>query len=85
MRRAIVIKGVNASIPQNFGEYKLLQRIGSGRMAGVYKAVHPLGQTVAIKVLPDAFAQDPDRLARFTREAQRNTMTSIRSWKCSYA
>ena len=34
------------------GEYKLLDRIGQGRMAGVYKAVHPLGQVVAVKVLP---------------------------------
>src|SRR5712672_702323 len=29
------------------GEYKILDRLGRGRMAGVYRAVHPLGQTVA--------------------------------------
>src|SRR6516162_916701 len=33
-------------------DYKLLDRIGAGGMAGVYKAIHLLGQTVAIKVLP---------------------------------
>src|SRR5690242_12407681 len=33
-------------------EYKLLDRLGSGRMAGVYKAVHRTGEVVAIKVLP---------------------------------
>jgi hypothetical protein len=32
-------------------EYKLLERIGKGRMAGIYKAVHPSGQVVAVKVL----------------------------------
>ena len=32
-------------------EYKILDRIGKGRMAGVFKSVHRLGQTVAIKVL----------------------------------
>src|SRR4051794_22030325 len=32
-------------------QYKLMERIGKGRMAGVYKAVHELGQLVAIKIL----------------------------------
>jgi serine/threonine protein kinase len=50
--------------------YKLLERIGKGRMAGVYKAVHRLGQTVAIKVLPPSKAKDPQLLARFQREAR---------------
>lgn len=54
----------------NFGEYRLLERIGTGRMAGVYKAVHPLGQTVAIKVLPPSKAKDPQVLGRFLREAR---------------
>ncbi|MCS6849749.1 MAG: serine/threonine protein kinase [Gemmataceae bacterium] len=51
-------------------EYKILDRIGRGRMAGVYKAVHPLGATVAIKVLPPSRAKDPHFLARFRREAR---------------
>jgi serine/threonine protein kinase len=52
------------------GEYKLLDRIGRGRMAGVYKAVHQLGQVVAVKVLPPSKAQHAPLLARFQREAR---------------
>lgn len=52
------------------GDYKVLDRIGKGRMAGVYKAVHPLGQTVAIKVLPPSKAKEPRILRRFEREAR---------------
>jgi tRNA A-37 threonylcarbamoyl transferase component Bud32 len=52
------------------GQYKLLERIGKGRMAGVYRAVHQLGQTVAIKILPPSKAKDPRLLARFRREAR---------------
>jgi serine/threonine protein kinase len=51
-------------------QYKVLDRIGKGRMAGVYKAVHPLGQTVAIKVLPPSRARDARTLRRFQREAR---------------
>ncbi|HXG12992.1 MAG TPA: serine/threonine-protein kinase [Gemmataceae bacterium] len=50
--------------------YKILERVGKGRMAGVYRAVHHLGQIVAIKVLPPSKAADPVLLARFQREAQ---------------
>jgi serine/threonine protein kinase len=51
-------------------DYKLLERIGVGGMAGVYKAVHRLGQTVAIKVLPPSKARDAKKFARFQREAR---------------
>src|SRR5947209_7697497 len=51
-------------------EYKILDRLGKGRMAGVYKARHHLGQVVAIKVLPPSKARDPNLLARFHREAR---------------
>jgi serine/threonine protein kinase len=51
-------------------QYKLLDRIGQGRMAGVYEAVHELGQKVAIKVLPPSKARDPQFYARFQREAR---------------
>jgi serine/threonine protein kinase len=51
-------------------QYKILDRLGKGRMAGVYKAVHELGQVVAIKVLPPSKARDPQFLARFQREAR---------------
>jgi len=53
------------------GPYKVLDRIGRGRMAGVYKAAHALtGQLVAIKVLPPSRAKNPQILARFDREAR---------------
>ncbi|MBI3821341.1 MAG: protein kinase [Planctomycetes bacterium] len=52
------------------GDYKVLERIGRGRMAGVYKAVHPSGQVVAIKVLPPSRAKSGQTLARFQREAR---------------
>jgi serine/threonine protein kinase len=51
-------------------DYKIVDRLSQGRMAGVYKAVHPLGQVVAIKLLPASRAKDPEVLARFQREAQ---------------
>lgn len=54
----------------HFGEYNLIERIANGRMAGVYKALHPLGQVVAIKVLPPAKAKHPQLLGRFQREAR---------------
>jgi tRNA A-37 threonylcarbamoyl transferase component Bud32 len=50
-------------------DYKILDRLGKGRMAGVYKAVHKLGQVVAVKVLPPSRARDPQTLARFQRES----------------
>src|ERR1051326_1160058 len=52
------------------GEYKILDRLGRGRMAGVYKAVHGSGQVVAIKVLPPTKARESSMLARFQREAR---------------
>src|SRR5262249_2507664 len=51
-------------------EYRILDRLGKGRMAGVYKAQHQLGQVVAIKVLPPSKAGDANFLARFQREAR---------------
>src|SRR5262249_29577631 len=52
------------------GDYKILDRLGKGRMAGVYKAKYKLGQIVAIKVLPPSKAKEPTLLARFQREAR---------------
>jgi serine/threonine protein kinase len=51
-------------------QYTILERIGKGRMAGVYRAVHRLGPTVAIKILPPSKAKVPQVLARFQREAR---------------
>src|SRR5579863_1021442 len=53
------------------GAYQILAPIGAGGMGEVYRAKDTkLGREVAVKVLPAAFAQDPDRLARFEREAK---------------
>lgn len=51
-------------------DYQILDRLGKGRMAGVYRAKHRLGQTVAIKVLPPSKAKEPTLLARFQRESK---------------
>src|ERR1017187_6496627 len=53
------------------GSYEVLSQIGAGGMGEVYQAHDTkLGRDVAIKVLPEAFAHDADRLARFQREAK---------------
>ena len=53
------------------GSYVIGAAIGAGGMGEVYRARDSrLHRDVAIKVLPESFAQDPDRLARFQREAQ---------------
>jgi Tol biopolymer transport system component len=53
------------------GAYEVTALIGAGGMGEVYRATDTtLGREVAIKVLPAAFAQDVDRLARFEREAK---------------
>ena len=58
------------------GVYDVLAAIGEGGMGQVFRARDTkLNRDVALKVLPDSFANDPDRLARFTREAQ--TLASL--------
>src|ERR1035437_9675033 len=53
------------------GPYEILAPIGAGGMGEVYRAKDTgLDREVAIKVLPDALARDPERLARFKREAE---------------
>ena len=53
------------------GPYEITEFIGSGGMGEVYRARDTkLKRDVAVKVLPEAFAADPGRMARFQREAR---------------
>src|SRR3954471_1839310 len=53
------------------GQYEIQSPLGAGGMGEVYRARDTrLGRDVALKVLPDSFAADPERIARFEREAQ---------------
>ncbi len=53
------------------GPYSVTAKIGEGGMGEVYRARDTkLDRDVALKVLPEAFTKDPDRLARFEREAR---------------
>jgi eukaryotic-like serine/threonine-protein kinase len=53
------------------GAYEIHSALGAGGMGEVYRAMDTkLGRAVALKILPDAFATDPDRVARFQREAK---------------
>jgi tetratricopeptide (TPR) repeat protein len=56
---------------ENVGPYQIIEQLGSGGMATVFKAYHAsLDRFVAIKVLHPAFKQDPNFLSRFQREAR---------------
>jgi serine/threonine protein kinase len=55
----------------SIGPYRIVGKLGAGGMGEVYRARDTrLNRDVAIKILPELFAGDPERLARFTREAQ---------------
>jgi len=63
-------------IGSRLGPYEIVSAIGAGGMGEVYRARDTkLDRDVAIKVLPESFAHDPERLARFEREAK--TLASL--------
>ena len=62
---------MSLSTGSRLGSYEILAPIGAGGMGEVYRARDSkLGRDVAIKVLPEAFARDAERMARFQREAK---------------
>jgi len=57
--------------PESIAHYKISSKLGEGAMGEVYRATDSkLGREVAIKLIPEDFARDAMRMARFTREAQ---------------
>ena len=59
------------AVGSRLAHYDVTALIGEGGMGQVYQATDTkLNRQVALKILPEAFATDPDRLARFQREAQ---------------
>ncbi len=59
------------AMPESIAHYRIAGKLGEGGMGAVYRATDTkLGREVAIKVLPAAFVGDPDRMARFEREAK---------------
>jgi len=62
---------MSLALGSRLGTYEILSPLGAGGMGEVYRARDMrLGRDVAIKVLPEAVASSPDRLARFEREAR---------------
>ena len=67
---AIVLDSRSSLIGCQVGAYEVVAHIGAGGMGEVYRARDTkLQRDVALKVLPDVFVNDPERLARFQREA----------------
>src|SRR2546423_1311546 len=62
---------MSISVGTQLGSYEITALLGKGGMGEVYRARDAkLKRDVAIKILPDEFSRDPDRLGRFQREAE---------------
>jgi hypothetical protein len=58
-------------IGTSLSNFRIIDKLGQGGMGEVWRAEdEKLGREVALKVLPEEFAQDPERMARFEREAK---------------
>ncbi len=67
------------TVGSRLAHYDVTALIGEGGMGQVYQATDTkLNRQVALKILPEAFTADPDRLARFEREA---TSSRLWSWR----
>lgn len=70
-QEADVSQGDEPVVPNELGQYRLLERIGAGGMGAVYRASHrSLGRTVAVKLLPPQRTPDEKSVGRFLREMQ---------------
>jgi eukaryotic-like serine/threonine-protein kinase len=66
-----VLAAASSSCPSRLGRFEVRALLGAGGMGEVYQAHDAsLGRDVAVKLLPTAFTRDPERLARFEREAR---------------
>ena len=66
-----VVRGSILMIGKTFSHFHVTAKLGAGGMGEAYRAEDTkLGREVAIKVLPEAVATNPERLARFEREAK---------------
>ncbi len=73
---APILSNLSLTSGTRLGVYEITVQIGEGGMGQVWRGTDTtLGRQVAIKILPDAFAADPERLARFEREAK--TLASL--------
>jgi Tol biopolymer transport system component/predicted Ser/Thr protein kinase len=71
MEPAVVVEGMRLMIGKTLGHYRVGEQLGRGGMGEVYLADDlNLNRKVALKFLPDIFTGDPERMARFEREAK---------------
>src|SRR5262249_47961395 len=67
----VTMPEIAMSPQQSIAHYRIVSKLGEGGMGAVYRAADTkLNRDVAIKVLPEAFAEDPVRMQRFEREAR---------------